>query len=72
MSEELSLFDNLESMAPIPTATVLDFDFEFTPAQITIVGKDFLEQALTGYVENTRTTSSRQKRLKTMPRSELS
>ncbi|HGA1179641.1 DUF1351 domain-containing protein [Streptococcus suis] len=51
MSEELSLFDNLESMAPIPTATVLDFDFEFTPAQITIVGKDFLEQALTGYVE---------------------
>ncbi|HEL1686030.1 TPA: DUF1351 domain-containing protein [Streptococcus suis] len=51
MSEELSLFDNLESMAPVPTATVLDFDFEFTPAQITIVGKDLLEQALTGYVE---------------------
>lgn len=51
MSEELSLFDNLESMAAVPTATVLDFDFEFTPAQITIVGKDLLEQALTGYVE---------------------
>lgn len=51
MSEELSLFDNLESMAPVPTATELDFDFEFTPAQITIVGKDLLEQALTGYVK---------------------
>lgn len=50
MAEELSLFDNLESMAPVPTATELDFDFEFTPAEITIVGKDLLEQALAGYV----------------------
>ncbi|HFI0106421.1 TPA: DUF1351 domain-containing protein [Streptococcus suis] len=51
MSEELSLFDNLESMAPVPTATELDFDFEFTPAEITIVGKDLLEQALAAYVK---------------------
>ncbi|WP_105101043.1 DUF1351 domain-containing protein [Streptococcus suis] len=51
MSEELSLFDNLESMAPAPTATELDFDFEFTPAEITIVGKELLEQALAAYTK---------------------
>ncbi|HFI0586248.1 TPA: DUF1351 domain-containing protein [Streptococcus suis] len=51
MSEELSLFDNLESMAPVPTATELDFDFEFTPAEITIVGKELLEQALAAYAK---------------------
>ncbi|MDG3132297.1 DUF1351 domain-containing protein [Streptococcus suis] len=50
MTDELSLFDNLETMAPIP-ATELDFDFEFTPAQITIVGKELLEKALASYVE---------------------
>ncbi|HEM3543395.1 TPA: hypothetical protein U1B45_000583 [Streptococcus suis] len=46
MSEELSLFDNLESMAPVPTATELDFDFEFTPAEITIVGKELFAEIL--------------------------
>ncbi|WP_105117531.1 DUF1351 domain-containing protein [Streptococcus suis] len=51
MSEELSLFDNLESMAPTPAVTELDFDFEFTPAEITIVGKELLEQALAAYAK---------------------
>lgn len=50
MSEDITLFDNLNDLKPAET-NELSFDFEFTPAEIKIKGKDELEKLLAVYTE---------------------
>lgn len=51
MTKEVNLFDNLADVAPAPTSSDLTFDFEYTPAEIKVVGKEALEATLVHYVE---------------------
>lgn len=51
MTKEVNLFDNLADVTPAPTESDLTFDFEYTPAEIKIIGKEALEATLAHYVE---------------------
>ncbi|HEK9189743.1 TPA: DUF1351 domain-containing protein [Streptococcus equi subsp. zooepidemicus] len=50
MSENLTLFENLNDIKPVEPAE-LSFDFEFTPAEIKIKGKEKLEEILAAYAK---------------------
>ncbi|MCD3519881.1 DUF1351 domain-containing protein [Streptococcus equi subsp. equi] len=50
MSENLTLFENLNDIKPAEPAE-LSFDFEFTPAEIKIKGKEKLEEILAAYAK---------------------
>ncbi len=50
MAEDINLFDNLNDIK-VAEPVSLTFDFEYTPAEIKIQGKEELEKALKDYVE---------------------